>query len=115
MGDCFCHDTWDEERIRRACQDGTEREWRAYIEAGYILPPSNSTDDYRQTCKEIALEIVAEHGITVEELISRSRRLRLVAARKAFIKKCAKSGKQLSIVARFLQRDHTTISYHMER
>lgn len=131
VANCFA---WDDPRIRRECQSGTRREWYAYVAAGYITvphytppptpkeeerPPTAIPDDAdiyskEMSCHDVAIILSAKHCLPVALLRGRGRNKTLVAARKEFCCVCVNVLKKShSVVARYLNRDRTTISHYL--
>ncbi len=116
---------WDTITIRRKCKEGTERERRAYLAAGYILKPELMTTDsidvlFRDNPKvslaELAKVICCKHDITYAELVGNSRVMNLVDARREFTIIAYKiMGRSTTAIGRFLGgRDHSTILEYLK-
>lgn len=64
--------------------------------------------------RDIARSVCEEYGVSNDMLVMQNRIHLLVLARAAFIRRAAKYYR-VSAIARFLQRDHSTITYYLRR
>ena len=122
-GDNQCFE-WDDERIRKECQRGTNRELAAYLRAGYTLKPDMLPVDLVEqllsgglttvvTMKDILSVVAEKHKFTPAQLLGGSKNKDLVAARReAIFLMHTKLGKSLTQIGRFFGRDHSTIHHH---
>ena len=61
--------------------------------------------------KELILEIAKKHNITPEELVGTSRKIDIAEARQEFMHACHEQGMSIAEIARFLDRDQSTVAY----
>lgn len=74
--------------------------WKGYI------PGQNDT----RTMKEIARDVAAEHGVTVDQMMAVSRKRPIAQIRQEAMAQIYATGRySLTQVGRFFNRDHTTV------
>ena len=62
---------------------------------------------------DVAYKVCKKHGLTLENLQSKERTRDHVIARVEFTKRCLEElGKSVNAVGKFLNKDHTTITYY---
>lgn len=118
---CF---EWNDNRIRKECSEGTERERQAYLASGYVLKPTEFPLDYVDnapggnitmvSCADVAKYIAAKHQITLAELRGQNRRPHIVVARREAVRICyVKLGKPLAAISRYFGRDSSTVLHYL--
>lgn len=69
---------------------------------------------YTKTMRDTLLDIAEKHDVTLQQMVGNSTDRRVVRARKAFSNICYYGlGRSLAEIGRVINRDRTTIGYHV--
>lgn len=69
---------------------------------------------FTRMMREVLLDVAELHSVTLEQIVGHSTERRVVKARKDFANICYyKLGRSLAEIGRVINRDRTTIGYHV--
>lgn len=98
-----------EREAKRAAMEAElkERRERAVKAAALLVVPA----DFKVPVREIIISVAAKHGLTYDDIVGRSRRFDIAAARKEAMKMANSLRPEMSMseLGRQFKRDHTTI------